>query len=316
MRLLLLLPVLLLAAACAGGAAAPPTPTPTPTVMPTPAPTPTPSPTPTPTPEPTPTPAPSLEISAAFPRQGGFLLVSLSNAPEGPEAPAVRFAGGSYPMVREGSRWFAVIGLPADFPPGEYAVEVSAGAFAASTAVSIGRGGFQEEYLQLPPESVSLLSDREAIEEERRTLERVYAGFTPERLWTRAWIMPAEGPITNPFGLMRSINGGPFSPHTGMDIAAEAGAPVVAAASGRVAFAGELYLRGNSVIIDHGAGVFSGYYHMESVAVAEGDWVTVGDLVGFVGATGLVSGPHLHWEAVVHGVRVDPTLWTYGPVEP
>jgi murein DD-endopeptidase MepM/ murein hydrolase activator NlpD len=128
--------------------------------------------------------------------------------------------------------------------------------------------------------------------------------------------MPADGPITNPFGLQRSINGGPFSPHSGTDIGAEDGTPVVAAAAGRVAFAGALYLRGNSVIIDHGAGVFSGYHHLESIAVAEEQVVEMGDLVGFVGATGLVSGPHLHWEAIIGGVRVDPTLWTFRSLEP
>ena len=219
-------------------------------------------------------------------------------------------------MLSEGDRWFAVIGLGTGFAPGDYSVDVAAGEALASTTVSIGPGGFAQEAIELPAESVGLLSDAAAVEEENRILARAYAGFTPERLWSGAWIIPAQGPITDPFGLQRSINGGPFFPHTGTDIAAEAGTPVAAAASGRVALARPLHLRGNSVIIDHGAGVFSGYHHMDSIAVTEGQSVTVGDLVGYVGATGFVSGPHLHWEAIVHGVRIDPTFWTYGPVEP
>lgn len=310
MRWLFVLTVALLLAACAGGTAAVPTPEPTPT------PRPTPRPTPTPTVPPSPTPPPAVDIPVAFPEQGGLLLVRLLNPPPGLEGATVRFAGNAYPMLAEGDVWYAILGLGTDFPPGEYSLEVTAGGTTASTLVSIAPREFPQEYIDLPPDSAQLLSDQAAIEEERRTLERVYAGFTSERLWSGAWITPAQGPITNPFGLQRSINGGPLTPHTGTDIAADAGTPVAAAAAGRVAFAGELYLRGNSVIIDHGVGVFSGYHHLESIAVVQGQTVGAGDLIGYVGATGLVSGPHLHWEAIVNGVRVDPTLWTYGPVEP
>lgn len=242
--------------------------------------------------------------------------MSLSNPPPGLNEATVQFAGGSYPMLPEGDRWYAVIGLGTAFAPGDYPIEVTADRSLASTTVSIEPGGFEQEYIELPPESVGLLSDVEAIEEERRILGQVYAGFTPERLWSGAWILPAEGPITDPFGLQRSINGGPFSPHSGTDIAAEAGAPVVASASGIVMVAAKLYLYGNAVVIDHGAGVFTSYNHLDTIAVTEGQSVTAGDLVGYVGETGFVSGPHLHWEAIIGGVRVDPTLWTFAPVEP
>jgi len=320
LRLLLALVSILLLAACADGGASHPSPgviihITTPTPVPA-TPRATATPTPSPTPIASPTPAPSLQLAGGFPQQGGFLLVRLLNPPSGLSKATARFAGGSYPMLPEGDRWYAVIGIGTEFPAGDYALEVAADAILASTVVSVGPGEFPQEYLDLPPESSELLGDAAAIEEETRRLDQLYAGFTPQRLWSGAWVMPTEGLITNPFGLWRSINGGPLSPHTGTDIAAEEGAPVVAAASGRVALAGQLYLRGNSVIIDHGAGVFSGYHHLESVMVTEGQPVTTGDLVGYVGATGLVSGSHLHWEAIVGGVRVDPTLWTYRPVEP
>ncbi|HLA19516.1 MAG TPA: M23 family metallopeptidase, partial [Dehalococcoidia bacterium] len=87
-------------------------------------------------------------------------------------------------------------------------------------------------------------------------------------------------------------------------------------ASGRVALAQPLYLLGNSVIIDHGAGLLTGYHHMSSIAVSAGQEITKGDLVGYVGATGFVSGDHLHWEARIHGVKVDATLLTLSPLEP
>ncbi|MEE8369215.1 MAG: M23 family metallopeptidase [Dehalococcoidia bacterium] len=328
--LLVLVCLFPLAAACLGGEGSAPTPgvvirtlaptpvpTPTPSPTPTPTPTPVPTPTPSPTPSPSPTPAPVLDLAESFPRQGGFLLVRLVNPPPDLSEVAVHFAEGSYQMLPEGGRWFAVIGLSTSLIPGDSSLEVTAGgATLATAAVSVDAGGFAQEYIELPPESVGLLEDGEAIAQERITLAQVYAGLTLERPWSGAWIMPAAGPITNPFGLQRSINGGPFSPHTGTDIAADSGTPVAAAAGGQVAFAGLLYLRGNSVVIDHGAGVFSGYHHLESIAVAEGQAVAAGDLVGYIGETGLVSGPHLHWEAIIGSVRVDPTLWTFRSLQP
>ncbi len=97
------------------------------------------------------------------------------------------------------------------------------------------------------------------------------------------------------------------------------GTPVIAANTGRVAFAGDLTVRGRSVILDHGAGVFSAYHHLSEIDVVEGQLVNKGDLIGAVGQTGLAEGPHLHWEIVVHGVEVDALLWTqaeYGPLLP
>ncbi len=315
-RYLAFLAVLLLAA-CAGGQASSPTEVPEPT-----APPPEPSEAftaaaPTDAPAPPPPPSPIIDLSSSFPQQGGLLLVRLLNPPPDLSQASVDFAGRSYPLLPAGDRWYAYIGLGTDFAPGDYPLEVigDSGPLAAA-GVSVAAGGFGQEYVELPPDSAGLLTDPAAIEQERQTLARVYAGFTPERLWLGAWMLPAAGPITNPFGLQRSINGGPFSPHTGTDIAAEEGAVVVAAAGGRVGFAGPLYLRGNSVIIDHGAGVFSGYHHLSAIAVSEGQAVNQGDLMGYVGATGLVSGAHLHWEAIVGGVRVDPTFWIYAPVEP
>ena len=220
-------------------------------------------------------------------------------------------------MLPSGDRRFAVIGLATSFASGDYPVEVASGdEVLASGVLTVGDGGFQFESIELPPSSIDLLTDQAAVAAERATLAEVYARFTPERRWSGAWILPAAGPITNAFGLQRSINGGPYYPHSGTDIANEKGTPVAAAASGVVALARSMYLYGNVVVIDHGAGVFSSYNHLDTIAVSEGQAVTIGDLVGFMGETGFVSGPHLHWEAVIGGVRTDPVLWTLGPVEP
>jgi murein DD-endopeptidase MepM/ murein hydrolase activator NlpD len=261
-------------------------------------------------------PGPTIDVSGSHLRQGGFLLARLFNAPGIGEA-SVSFNGGSYPMLPSGDRWFAVVGLSTDFGIGDYPIAVSAaGTPLASGVLSVGDGGFQYESLELPPSSIDLLSDQAAINAERATLANVYAGFTPERRWSGAWILPAPGIFTNGFGLMRSINGGPYYPHTGTDIANNKGTPIASAASGVIALARPMYLYGNVVVIDHGAGVFSSYNHLDSISVAEGQAVTIGDLIGFMGETGFVSGPHLHWEAIIGGVRTDPVLWTLGPVDP
>jgi hypothetical protein len=277
---------------------------------------PSPVPTPDPTPEPTPLPRPTIDVSGSHLRQGGFLVARLFNATGIGDA-TVNFNGGSYPMLPSGDRWFAVIGLSTGLGIGDYPIAVNAGGTPlASGVLSVGDGGFQYESLELPPSSIDLLSDQAAINAERTTLANVYAGFTPERRWSGAWILPAAGIFTNTFGLMRSINGGPYYPHSGTDIANNTGTPIAAAASGVVALARPMYLYGNVVVIDHGAGVFSSYNHLDSISVAEGQAVTIGDLIGFMGETGFVSGPHLHWEAIIGGVRTDPVLWTLGPVDP
>lgn len=243
--------------------------------------------------------------------------MKLLNPPPGLEAADVLFDGGSYAMIFAQDRWYSVIGLSTGIAIAEYQIEIGAaeGTIAAG-AVSVVDGGFQYESIELPPSSTDLLSDQAAVAQERQTLAQVYAGFTPQRLWSGAWLVPAPGPISNAFGLQRSINGGSYFPHSGTDIVAEKGTPVAASASGTVVLAQQLYLYGNAVVVDHGAGVFSSYHHLDSIAVTASQSVTIGDLIGFVGETGFVSGPHLHWEAVIGGVRTDPILWTLGAVEP
>jgi Peptidase family M23 len=315
-----LLTVLTAAVACGGSDAAAPSPTaapPTATATPAPPPTATPAPTPEPTPPPTPAPPPTLDFGASQPRQGGFLFARLLYPPPGLTQATIEFNGASHTMLPSGDRWFAIIGLDIYVSVGDYPVSVKSGdSVLASGTLSVSDGRFQYESIELPPSSIDLLSDQNAVANERATLAEVFSRFTSERRWSGAWILPAPGPITNGFGLMRSINGGPYSPHTGTDIANEKGTPVAAAATGVVALARPMYLYGNVVIIDHGAGVFSGYNHLDSIAVTEGQAVTIGDLVGFMGETGFVSGPHLHWEANVGGVRVDPLLFTQQPLDP
>ena len=115
--------------------------------------------------------------------------------------------------------------------------------------------------------------------------------------------------MTSQFGSGRSYNGGPVTSfHRGVDYGGNAGDPVLAAAPGRVSWTGAMPLRGNSVIIDHGAGVKTGYHHLSAIGVAVDDVVAAGDVIGELGSTGVSTGPHLHWEVSVHGVNVESVL--------
>ena len=128
--------------------------------------------------------------------------------------------------------------------------------------------------------------------------------------WDGLWILPVEGEVTGVFGAKRSYDGVVGDEwHHGHDIAAQHGDPLVAPAPGTVVWTGELVLHGMGVIIDHGAGVYSGYWHMSLIAVREGFELAAGDWLGNIGTTGLSTGPHLHWEVIVQGVDVDPVQW-------
>ncbi len=302
------------ATATATSTALPPTPTPGPSPAPTEAPA-------TPQPPPPTQAGPlgdgrSVEVSPASVQQGGVFVVRLRNAP--PEAaPAVSFAGLSYAMLYQERLWWAVIGVAANFPPGQQWVRVSTGADGLPVlTITVTEAGFPQEYVDLPPDTSQLLTDAPAIEDETEILDSVYAGLTPDQLWSGPFVMPVPGTIGDTFGLSRSFNGGPYSNHTGVDIIAGEGTPVVAANAGRVAYTGTLQLRGNTIIVDHGAGVFTGYHHLSQIDVTEGQEVSQGEAIGLVGATGLATAAHLHWEVIVRGVRVNPLPWTEAEIGP
>ena len=309
---------LLLAVAACGVDDASPTPssTPSPTATPTRKPTPTRSPSPAPTPEPTPTPlSDEIDLTGSQPKQGGFLFVRFAGQ-AGVSAPVAYFRTIGYAM-QQGDAWYAFIGLPTDTAIANHPLEVWEGdTLLASSAVSVVDGDFTRVEFDLPPAAVDLLVDQERIDRERQLVADTVAVYTPTKYWSGPWITPTEGEISSEFGEMRSENGGTYFPHLGTDIANEVGTPIYAPADGVVALNEELLLYGNMVILDHGVGVFSLYGHMDSSVVTLGQSVSKGQLIGYMGQTGYVTGPHVHWEAIVHGTRVSGGLFTLGATDP
>jgi murein DD-endopeptidase MepM/ murein hydrolase activator NlpD len=149
-------------------------------------------------------------------------------------------------------------------------------------------------------------ADEERAEKEARLLARLYAERTPKRLFKGAFVSPIPGALSSRFGERRIFNGVPKSPHGGADLRAKQGVPVKAAAGGRVVLTEDLFYSGNTVILDHGLGLYTIYCHLSRIDVKHGQLVSRGARLGLVGATGRVSGPHLHWAAKLQGARVDP----------
>jgi murein DD-endopeptidase MepM/ murein hydrolase activator NlpD len=263
----------------------------------------------------------NLNLIGSTVRQGGLIVARLTRPPDGLTSAQLNFNGGSYGMVPDpaiGGAWVTYVGLPISFAPGVYPIEVRGGdsSVLASGYLNVTSGGFDYTEITFPPGPAGLLGDPARVEAERIRVANILAGFTPRRYWSGPWITPAAGTVSSNFGEHRSINGAAYFPHSGHDIANSEGTPVYASATGVVAMAEELYLYGNSILIDHGLGVFSGYSHLQQMLVAPGQTVNQGDLIGYMGTTGFSSGPHLHWEAAIRGVRVDPRHFLPNGVAP
>jgi murein DD-endopeptidase MepM/ murein hydrolase activator NlpD len=177
-----------------------------------------------------------------------------------------------------------------------------------SGRLALRRRDFAVQRLTLPPAMVDLdpETERRAVAEGDR-LRTLYRTITPQRLWRGRFVRPVAG--TEPgtgFGARRIINGKPRAPHSGIDFAAERGTPVVAVNSGRVALVADYFFPGRLVIVDHGLGLYTLYFHLDSVIVTDGESVDRGQPIGTVGATGRATGPHLHFGAQVGAARIDP----------
>jgi murein DD-endopeptidase MepM/ murein hydrolase activator NlpD len=174
-----------------------------------------------------------------------------------------------------------------------------------TTEVEVTVGDFIRQDIQIAPDRAYLI-DPQVERNEFARLESLASEFTTVRSWTGSTLrLPLNSNITSPFGAFRTLNGTAQTRHTGWDMRAPTGMPVMAMSSGVVAFAGLMDIRGNFVIVNHGYGVFSGYAHLSQIHVTRGQEVEAGMILGVSGDTGRSNGPHLHWELMVNGEFVD-----------
>ena len=208
----------------------------------------------------------------------------------------------------------ALFGIDLDTKPGNHVwrvgvVEPGREPRSAQGIVRILRRDFHVERLTVPNTMVDLdpETERRAVAEGKQ-LATLYRTITPERIWRGKFTAPVGTTKAGTgFGARRIINGQPRSPHSGNDYSAPKGTPVIAVNAGKVALVGEFFFPGRLVILDHGIGLYTAYFHLDTIAVAEGERVERGQTLGTVGATGRATGPHLHFGAQVAGARIDPT---------
>jgi hypothetical protein len=248
-----------------------------------------------------------LMMDPREPRVGDIVRISM-RLPAGVKAGALTFAGKTVPGFETGGILNVYLGIDLDMKPGAHEVEYVMGAEKGAMTIQVVDRKFGTESLEVAPEYTKLDRPTQArVDHEAKELEELWARVTPERLWAKAFVRPAAGELGPSFGFRRIFNSQPKSPHSGIDIKAPAGAEVFASNRGTVAVARELFYTGNTVIIDHGLGLYSIYAHLSRIDVEAGAPVERAARIGLVGATGRVTGPHLHWGVRLAGARVDPT---------
>jgi len=249
---------------------------------------------------------PNLAYAADIDLKGNFTQGGMAIGRAAPGS-KVSFEGADMPIAPDGS---FVLGFTREAPPNATLVVTAPNGSEERRVLSISRRNFVVQRVDgLPEPTVNPPPDILArIKADIAKVVALREHPTKATDFLGAWIWPASGPITGVFGSQRILNGQPSTPHYGVDIGAPTGSPVRAPAGGIVILAEELYLTGNTVIIDHGLGVNSTYAHLSSMKVKVGDRLERGQLIGAVGATGRATGPHLHWGLNVGQVRVDAAL--------
>jgi len=257
----------------------------------------------------------TLRLSSPVSSQGSLLLVELKSARPLTEVKG-DWGGRSVPFWQEEGReavHAGLLGVDLEKAPGRYELKVTAQKAASekivcSANITVRAGKFATERLRVGKEFVEPNPEQvKRANEERDRLREIFDRVTPERLWNGKFRVPLDGVAAGSnFGKRRILNGNPGSPHGGADLPGTTGTPVHAAQRGRVVLADELFFAGNTLVLDHGLGIYTFYGHLSEISARVGDTLEAGDVLGKVGATGRVTGPHLHWGLTVERARVNP----------
>jgi murein DD-endopeptidase MepM/ murein hydrolase activator NlpD len=252
-----------------------------------------------------------LAIAVFATDQGKAVQLTFPHEP-GIKSLELRWQGKTVPFILTQDNWVTVVGVDLDTKPGDHPSDMlvtmndgrretrAATIQVRSTRFPTTELKVEERFVQLNPRDQTR-SAREAQE-----ISKIFATVTPEILWDKPFTIPIPGGRGSNFGHRRVFNGQPRAPHNGADLRAQTGTPIQSTNRGRVVMAKDLFFTGNTVIVDHGLGIYSLYAHLSRLDVKEGAIVENGQQVGLAGATGRVTGPHLHWGIRVQGARVDP----------
>jgi murein DD-endopeptidase MepM/ murein hydrolase activator NlpD len=243
------------------------------------------------------------------PRPGGTAVVAL-NAASSDSRPVVLFNGKRTLVLRRDKEWVAIIGIPLDQQIGVAQATVRRSAKDTSTvSFDVQPYAYREQHLSVGKSYVDLTKDQlERVSRERKIIDDALTNWRDLELTDISLVEPVSGRRSSSFGLRRFFNEQPRSPHKGMDIAADRGTPILAPRDGIVTATGDFYFNGNTIFIDHGQGFVTMYCHLDEIDVEQGQRLTAGTQLGKVGATGRVTGPHLHFGTYLNGTAVDPAL--------
>jgi murein DD-endopeptidase MepM/ murein hydrolase activator NlpD len=246
------------------------------------------------------------------PWPGGIAVIDVG--PADAPRPIVEFGDRRVLVTKRGDRWTAAVGIPLDTPAGVASIRVDT---ARDVAFEVGEHSYREQRLTVKNQS-HVTPDEEQlarIGRERKIIDAALNSWRDVPIENVALAVPVTGPRSSSFGLRRFFNDQPRSPHKGMDIAAAEGSAIATPQDGVVTATGDYFFNGKTVIIDHGQGLVTMYCHLSKIGVEEGASVSSGELLGAVGSTGRVTGPHLHFGTYLNGTAVDPALLLVADIE-
>lgn len=249
----------------------------------------------------------ALDFPKADAVPGGIAIIKLDMTETMPRA----YLGKKRVLVRKNQEhWEAIVGLPLSIKAGIHKLKIKLENKTYTREFSVRNKEYQAQYLTVKKKHVELSKENiERYQREKKVIGKALRTWREQPVVPTQFIKPVDGPFSSPFGLRRFFNKQPRKPHSGLDIAAPEGTMIKAPADGKVINTGDYFFNGNTVFIDHGQGLITMFCHMNSIDVKEGATVKQGDVIGTVGMTGRVTGPHLHWSVSLNNTRVEPKLF-------
>jgi murein DD-endopeptidase MepM/ murein hydrolase activator NlpD len=245
----------------------------------------------------------------ADPVPGGIAVVKLNSTLQ--PAPEVYYGKRRILIRRNAQHWEAVVGIPLSAKVGIHQLKIKNAGKTSYREFSVAGKKYDTQHITLKNKRMvnPYAKDLERIRKEKKIILKALATWSSNPAVQTQFILPVEGRLGSPFGLRRYFNGEPRRPHSGLDIAAPEGTLIRSPADGVVVNTGDYFFNGNSVFVDHGQGLVTMFCHLSDIDVKTGTIVKQGDVLGKVGMTGRVTGPHLHWSVSLNNTRVEPKLF-------